>query len=115
VGGDVRVRSGPKAELHTPLVFLADVVRKRDVELCLDLWVAFPVPFRKTKERPVARVIRKGFSERVTGREVDPQVLEPPEQIGIVRAEQITEVHTVWISAPLEKEAHKVESSGPER
>src|SRR5205085_694704 len=105
----------PEAQVDALLVLLADVVRQRDVELCLDLQVVFSMPFREPKERPIARVIRERFSERVTGREIDAQVLEPSEQVGIVCVEQITEVHIVWIRAPLEQEAHKVESPGPER
>src|SRR6266849_4452729 len=108
------VSSGPQAQLDALFVFLADVMRQRDVELCLDFHIAPSVPFCKPKERPVARVIRKRLSERVTGREVDAQVLESPEQVGIVCIEQITEVHIVWISAPIEQKAHEVESPSPE-
>src|SRR2546430_15872323 len=107
--------SGPKGQLDALFVFLADVVAKRDVQLFLDLRVAFPVPFCEPKEWPVARVIRERFSERMTRREVDAQVLKPLEKVGIVRIEQIAEIHTVRVSAPLEQEIDKIESPGPER
>ena len=64
----MRVRSRPEAQLDTLFVLLVDVVAKRNVELSLDLRVAFSMSFREPKERPIARVIRERFSERVTGR-----------------------------------------------
>ena len=84
-------------------VFLADVMPQRDVELRLDLSVAFPMPFREPEEWPIARVVGERFSERVTRCEIDTQVLKPSEQVEIVCIEQITQVHIVRISSPLEQ------------
>src|SRR2546425_3968848 len=111
----MRVRSGPEAQVYSLFVLLGDVVPERNIELFLDFRIAFPVPLRKPKERPVARVIRKRLSERVTGREVDAQVLKSLEQVGIVRIEQIAKVHALRISTPLNEETHQVESPSLQR
>src|SRR5436190_21843091 len=99
----MRVRSSPEAQVDALFVFLPDVMRQRDVELRLDPWVAFPMPFRKPEEWPIARMVGERFSERVPGCEIDAPVLKPSEQVGIVCVEQITKVHIVRISAPLEQ------------
>ena len=93
-------------------VFFADMVCERDVELCLHLQVAFPMPLRESEERAVTRMVREGCSERMTCREVDTQILEPREQFGVVRVEQVIEVHSVRISAPFKKECYEVQSPG---
>jgi len=57
-------------------------------------------------------MVREGCSERMTCREVDTQILEPREQFGVVRVEQVIEVHSVRISAPFKKECYEVQSPG---
>src|SRR6267143_4015446 len=91
------------------------MMAKRDVELRLHSRIGCAMAFREAKERPVARVVRKGGSQRVPFCEIDAEVLKSLEQLGLVRVEQRLEIHVLRIGAPREQEVCEIERSGLER
>src|SRR5689334_6906265 len=91
------------------------MMTERDVELRLHSRMGCAMAFGEAKERPVARVVGEGFGERMPFREIDTQILESLEQIGLVRIEQSFEINALGIGAPREQEVCEIERSSPER
>src|SRR6266545_3654887 len=88
---------------------------KRDVEFRLHSRLGGAMALGEAKERPVARVVRKGRSQRVPFCEINAEVLEPLEQLSLVCVEQSSEVYGVGIGAPREQEVCEIERSSLER
>src|SRR5690349_8971884 len=91
------------------------MMTKRDVELRLHSGIGCAMAFGEAKERPVARVVGECFGERMPFCEIDTQVLEPLEQIGLVGIEQSSEINALGIGAPREQEVREIERSSLER
>src|SRR5688572_11833643 len=91
------------------------MMTKRDVELRLHSRIGCAMAFGEAKERPVARVVRESFSERMPFCEIDTEVLESLEQIGLVGIEQSSEIKALGIGAPGEQEVCEIERSSLER
>ena len=106
---------GPQTQLNTLLVSFSGMMTKRDVELRLHFRIRCAMAFGEAEERPVARVVRESFGERVPLGEIDSEVLESLEQIGLVRIEQSSEINAFGIGAPREQEVCEIERSRLER
>src|SRR5258705_4042028 len=91
------------------------MMTKRDVQLRLHSRIGCAMALGEAKERPVARVVRKGGSQRVPFCEIDAEVLKPLEQLGLVRGEQSLEIHGLRVGTPREQEVCEIERSGLER
>ena len=91
------------------------MMTKRDVELRLHSRIGCAMAFGEAKERPVARVVRESFGERMPFCEIDTEVLESFEQVGLVRIEQSSEINALGIGSPREQEVCEIERSSLER
>src|SRR6266550_2820233 len=105
----MRIRTSPQTELNPLFIPLADVVPEREVQFHLDSGMAVAVPFGKAKERPIARVLRECFSQSMSFRKIDAEILEPLEEIRPVRVEQNAEVYSPGIGAPFEEKIEEIE------
>jgi hypothetical protein len=72
------------------------------------------VPLGEAEERLVAGVLRKGVGEHMSLCEVDAKGAESLEERGVVRVEEVLEINSMRICAPIEKEVEKVPPSSTE-